>query len=160
PFLMRFRFTSAYEYLGHRFGTPTRRLGEALFLWLIVFWMGFVVLATSRALSDVTEIPKPAIIATVGIGATLYTVLGGFRAVIWTEVAQVGPMLGGAVVCIVSVVVTTHPGPLQWHEASVAMLSADGRKPVPFFSADPMVRTTVVTFMMSMVTWYLLTHAG
>jgi SSS family transporter len=160
PFLMRFRFTSAYEYLGHRFGLPARRLGEGLFACLVISWMGFVVLATSRALRDVTDLPLPLVIATVGIGATLYTVLGGFRAVIWTEVAQVGLMIGGAVTCIFYVALSTGTGPLQWHAASVALLSEPGRQPVPFFSADPLVRTSVVTFMINMAAWYLLTHAG
>ncbi|MFM7113370.1 MAG: sodium:solute symporter family transporter, partial [Planctomycetota bacterium] len=31
PFLMRFRFTSAYEYLGHRFNSSARRTGVIFF---------------------------------------------------------------------------------------------------------------------------------
>src|SRR5262249_37390990 len=116
PFLMRFRFTSAYEYLGYRFGTPTRRLGESLFACLVVSWMGFVHLATSRARALVTDFDLRLVIATVGVGATIYTVLGGFRAVIWTEVVQVALMLGGAMLCIGYVAVTSGTWLPDWYQ--------------------------------------------
>lgn len=79
PFLMRFRFTSAYEYLGHRFGPWTRVLGVSLFVLLVVSWMGFVVLAMSRAVSGVTGVPLALVTATVGVVGTIYTVAGGLR---------------------------------------------------------------------------------
>lgn len=160
PFLMRFRFTSAYEYLGYRFGRPARRLGEALFICLAIGWMGFVVLATSRALETVTGIDLALVIATVGVGATAYTVMGGFRAVLWTEVAQVALMVGGALLCIGYVSITTGTWLPQWYRASIDFQTASQGRPVPFFSLDPTERTTVITFMINMAVWYLLTHAG
>src|SRR5262245_43801902 len=36
PFLMRFRFVSAYEYIGYRFGPRTRTLAVTLFVCLVV----------------------------------------------------------------------------------------------------------------------------
>src|SRR5262249_28029241 len=97
PFLMRFRFTSAYEYLGHRFGPGIRRFAVALFVCLIVSWMGFVVLAMARAVSQVTELPLVGVVAAVGVVGTIYTMAGGIRGVIWKEVLQVVLMIGGCV---------------------------------------------------------------
>lgn len=160
PFLMRFRFTSAYQYLGFRFGMPARRVGEGLFTCLVISWMGFVVLATSRAISHVAEIQLEYVIATVGVVATLYTVLGGFRAVIWTEVMQVALMLGGALVCILYVAVTTGTGPQEWFRASEAYQAQNQKEAIKIFSIDPTERATVITVMLSMASWYLCTHVG
>ncbi|HUG17550.1 MAG TPA: hypothetical protein VMM56_01135, partial [Planctomycetaceae bacterium] len=97
PFMMRFRFTSAYEYLEHRFGRAARKMGVGLFLLMVVLWMGFVVLASAQALEVVSGIRLEAIIGTIGLVATLYTMLGGLRAVIWTDVIQVLILIGGGV---------------------------------------------------------------
>ena len=58
PFMMRFRFTSAYDYLGLRFGAATRRTGVGLFILLVVLWMGFVVLRSMRAMSSRSSVPR------------------------------------------------------------------------------------------------------
>ena len=96
PFMMRFRFTSAYEYLEHRFGARTRTLGVTLFLVLAVCWMGVVVLVSSRMLAPVAGVPLRAVVVAGGLVATVYTILGGVRAVIWTDVVQVILLVGGA----------------------------------------------------------------
>ena len=79
PFMMRFRFTSAYEYLEHRFGTATRRLGATLFVTMVVLWMGFVVLVLSQVVEQLSGIPLVAVVLSVGVVATAYTMLGGLR---------------------------------------------------------------------------------
>ena len=107
PFLTKLRYTSAYDYLGDRFGAATKWLGIALFLWLAVAWMGFIVLVSSRILADASGIDLTLVIAVVGVVATVYTVAGGLRAVIWTDVVQVVLMLGGALMTIVYVALET-----------------------------------------------------
>src|SRR6185295_16960077 len=51
PFFMRLRFTSAYEYLEHRFDYRARLLGSALFLLLRLGWVSLVMYSGSLALS-------------------------------------------------------------------------------------------------------------
>ena len=94
PFMMRFEFTSAYEYLEHRFGRPTRRFGAALFVTMVVLWMGLAVLVPSQVVEKLSGVPLPVVIVTVGTVVTLYTMLGGLRVVMWTDVVQVA-RLGG-----------------------------------------------------------------
>src|SRR5262245_46983407 len=49
PFFMRLRFTSAYEYLEHRFDYRTRLLGGGLFLLLRTGWVSLVMYTGSLA---------------------------------------------------------------------------------------------------------------
>ncbi|MGC3968546.1 MAG: hypothetical protein QM775_14545 [Pirellulales bacterium] len=119
PFLTKLRYTSAYDYLGDRFGGSTKWLGIGLFLWLAVAWMGFIVLVSSRILAVASELDLTAVILTVGVVATIYTAAGGLRAVIWTDVVQVILMLGGAIAAMVYVAWQTSSTPADWYDLVV-----------------------------------------
>jgi SSS family solute:Na+ symporter len=164
PFLMRFRYTSVYEYLGDRFGSAARWLGVLLFSCMALAWMGLIVLASSRALVTVTGLPLELIILTVGLVATAYTVLGGFKAVVWTDVVQVVMMLGGAILAMGCVSVATGAGPLAWFETTreyQAQMLANGQTSgMQLWSLDPFVRSTMVTVALNMFVWHVSTHLG
>src|SRR5947199_8594093 len=51
PFFMRLRFTSAYEYLEHRFDFRTRLIGGLLFFLLRLGWVSLVMYSGSLALA-------------------------------------------------------------------------------------------------------------
>lgn len=158
PFLMRFRITSVYEYLGRRFGRETRRLGVVLFILLVMLWMGFVVLASARVLAQISGWPLLMVIVSVGIVATLYTMLGGLRAVIWTDVVQVALLIGGGLFTIIYVAVTTGTWLPDWFAASARQMSATNHETLPIFSVDPTVRATVLTVALHMCIWHVCTH--
>jgi len=160
PFLMRFRYTSAYEYLEDRFGLASRRVGAALFVLMVVLWMGFVVLASSRALAIVSGFTLFQVMMLVGVVATLYTVMGGLRAVIWTDVVQVVLLIGGGVFCIAYVAWTTGTWLPDWVSAAESQLAATNAEAVPWFSFDPTVRATVVTVAINMAIWHICTHCA
>jgi SSS family solute:Na+ symporter len=160
PFLMRFRYTSAYEYLGDRFGRGARLLGVAIFAGLVVTWMGFIVLASARAMATVTGLSLGLVIATVGVVATIYTVLGGLRAVIWTDVIQVLLMLGGAAGCIVFVALNTNSGLTDWYQAALDYQAASDGSRMKLFSWDPFERSTMLTVALSMFVWHVATHTA
>ena len=63
-----------------------------------------VLFLPALALSIVTGLNVYACIAVMGILATLYTVLGGIEAVVWTDVLQVIVLIGGALMCLVIIV--------------------------------------------------------
>lgn len=158
PFLMRFRFTSAYEYLGQRFGIATRRVGVGLFILLVVLWMGFVVLATAKALAQISGWSLLTVLVTVGVVATAYTMLGGLRAVIWTDVIQVALLIGGSVFTIGYVAVKTGTWLPDWFAASANHLQEQNHQALPWFSLDPTVRATVLTVALHMCVWHICTH--
>lgn len=156
PFLMRFRLTTAYEYLDLRFGPAARLTGVALFMALVIFWMGFVVLVSSRVLADMTGMSLATVIATVGVVATLYTFLGGLRAVIWTDVIQVALLTGGAVVAIGYVAWYTQSGPAAWFAA----IGSHPTSRIAPWSADPFERATILSVAIHMFVWHICTHTA
>ncbi len=102
PVYVRLRVSSGYEYLGRRFGLPAQRIGSALYCLYALGWMGTMLYAVALTLQTVMGLSETQYVWTlVGIGAfaTVYTVLGGLRAVIWTDVLQ-AVVLGGVIVAI------------------------------------------------------------
>lgn len=104
PFFRRLNVTTAYEYLEKRFNLPVRLFGSASFILFQLGRMGVVLFLPAIALSAVTGISITTCIIVMGVLATLYTVLGGIEAVIWTDVVQVIVLLGGAIVSLLVIV--------------------------------------------------------
>jgi SSS family transporter len=102
PLFVRLRVSSGYEYLGRRFGVPVQRIGATLYCIYAIGWMATMLYAVALTLQTVMDLNQTQyLMALVGIGvfATLYTVLGGLKAVIWTDVMQ-AVVLGGAIVVV------------------------------------------------------------
>ncbi len=105
PFFRRLNITTAYEYLEKRFDVLVRLVGSLTFIVFQFARMGIVIYLPALALSAVTGVDVFVCILLMGIMCTIYTVLGGIEAVIWTDVVQVLVLLGGALLCIVMVAV-------------------------------------------------------
>ena len=112
PFFVRFKFTTAYEYLEHRYDLSVRLLGATMFLLFVTVLMGVIVLVSSRALAVATGLPLVVIIGVIGVVATVYTMMGGIRAVVWTDVIQVALLVGGGLFTVGYVAWVTGSGPL------------------------------------------------
>lgn len=97
PFYHRLRVTTSYEYVARRFGGRARAAVAGLFILARLGWLGMVIYAPSLALSVVSGIPLAVCLLAMGGLATLYTVLGGLAADIWTDVVQFVLMLGGVI---------------------------------------------------------------
>ena len=115
PIVRRLDITSTYEYLERRYNRYMRMWGSAL---CISFQMGgrmsVVLLLPSLAISAVTGLPVMPCIAVMGILATVYTVMGGISAVIWTDVLQVIALFGGAILAFVLMVLGSDGGIAGW----------------------------------------------
>lgn len=109
PFYRRLHLTSAYAYLERRFDVSVRMLGSLSFVLFQLGRMGVVVLLPALALSAVTGLDLTACILLMGLLSTLYTVLGGMEAVIWTDALQVLILLGGAMAALV-IIIADVPG--------------------------------------------------
>jgi len=110
PFFRRLDVTSAYEYLEKRFNLATRLLGSGAFLLFQLGRMGIVLYLPALALTTVTGMDVYFSILIMGALATLYTVLGGIEAVIWTDVVQVVVLLGGALVSLIIIAIKIDGG--------------------------------------------------
>jgi SSS family transporter len=98
PVYRKLGITTSYEYIGIRFGATARKTAAALFLLARLGWMATVIYAPALALSIATGLPLLVSILLMGGIATLYTVMGGLAAVLWTDVAQFITLIGGAIV--------------------------------------------------------------
>ena len=104
PFFCKLNITTAYEYLEKRFNIVARLCGSFMYAVMHLLKMGIVLLLPALALSTVTGMNVNTTILVMGVLCTVYTVLGGIKAVIWTDVLQVIVLLIGAVVCIVIII--------------------------------------------------------
>ena len=93
------------------------------------------------------------IIVSVGLSATVYGSVGGFRAAIWNDVLQSVMLFGGTVMTLGYVIWTTGTGPVEWWNLA-AENSAGHTKPI-LFSFDPTVSMTVVTAAMLNFFWVI-----
>jgi SSS family transporter len=110
PLLRRMEITSTYEYLERRFNRTLRVIAS---LQAIIFQTlaktSIVLLLPSLAISSVTGINVYASVIIMGVLTTIYTAIGGFDAVIWTEVLQAALMLF-APLAIMWVCIQSLPG--------------------------------------------------
>lgn len=137
PFFYNSRYFTAYHYFQDRFSLPVRHLASGLFIFRILLWLAAATYAPALALKQVTGMPLWFTILCTGSVTTLYTVFGGMKAVIWTDVLQFFVLLGGQLL-IVGLAASMIPGGFAgiWDTAV-----ADGRFNVSF-SLDPQERVT------------------
>jgi len=91
---------SVYEFLEKRIHVSSRLMAAFCFVVLGVGRMGLGLYLPAKAFAVVTGTPVLACILVMGIVVTLYTVIGGIEAVIWTDAIQVIVFAGAALVSI------------------------------------------------------------
>lgn len=158
PFFMRLRMTSAYEYLERRFDHRVRLLGATLFILMRLGWLGVVIQVSSLALVEMTGANIYLVLALVGAFTTIYTSIGGIRAVIWTDVMQSVVMLAGTLITLGYVIFATGTGPADWW-SSMGSYKREYTRPT-FFSWDVTVRVTLVTSFLHSFFWTICTHGS
>jgi SSS family solute:Na+ symporter len=104
PFVYNLKITSVYEYVELRFGGYARLFVAIGFLVTSTMLVGIMALVPSLMLSALTGIDTIILSAIILIIAVAYTVMGGIKAVIWTDVSQMAILwLGGAVAFYVAI---------------------------------------------------------
>ncbi|XP_036306172.1 sodium/iodide cotransporter isoform X2 [Pipistrellus kuhlii] len=101
PVFYRLGLTSTYQYLELRFSRAVRLCGTLQYLMATVLYTGIVIYAPALILNQVTGLDIWGSLLSTGIICTLYTTVGGMKAVIWTDVFQVVVMLAGFWVVLV-----------------------------------------------------------
>jgi SSS family transporter len=105
PAFYRRDVVSIYELLGQDFGLPAQRAASAMFMLGRVFASGarLFIVAIPFSLVAFGHIDPPALLASIvviAVAATLYTLAGGIRAVIWTDVLQAVVYIGAVVMAV------------------------------------------------------------
>lgn len=96
PLFHPLNITSVYEYYHLRYGTNlVRYLGVLLGISYYTLYMGVVMFGTALALESTAGLPLWLSIVIFASAAIIYTSIGGFKAVIWTDVFQSIIMFSG-----------------------------------------------------------------
>ncbi len=143
PYFRRGQITTAYEVLERRFGLGVRLYASAVFVLFQLGRLSIVLLLPAIAVSAVTGFDVVVCILVMGVLCTVYTVLGGIEAVVWTDVMQVVVLLGGAVLSL-GIIVASVDGGLS--ELLVAA-RAEGKLRVAHWTWDPTVASVWVVLV-------------
>ncbi|SDP11403.1 solute:Na+ symporter, SSS family [Mucilaginibacter sp. OK268] len=109
PFYRNTGNISAYTHFEKRFGPWARVYAVICFLLTQIARMGSVFFGIALSLQALTGLSMKTIMIVMGISIVLYTVSGGIKAVIWTEVVQAIIKTLGALL-IIYLVVNSIPG--------------------------------------------------
>lgn len=112
PVFLRLKITSVYQYLGIRFNNRIRKLGSLLFAGYAIGWMGSMLYAVGiivQASLGLTHTQFVWVLIGIGVFATFYTVLGGYEAVVWTDLLQ-SVTLGGGMLVVLFIIVEMVSG--------------------------------------------------
>nr|XP_019947839.1 PREDICTED: sodium-coupled monocarboxylate transporter 1-like [Paralichthys olivaceus] len=140
PVFYRLSIASTYEYLELRFNRATRLLGMMFFMVQTILYTGIIIYGPALALSQVTDLDLWGGIISTGAVCTFYCTLGGLKAVVWTDVFQVGIMMAGYLSVIIKCMI------LQGGVATIISDSQQGgRINILDFDLNPMRRHTFWT---------------
>jgi Na+/proline symporter len=109
PLFQKANIYTAYEYLERRFDSKTRALASAIFLCQRGLSAGLTLYAPAIVLSVILGWPERTTTMLMGTMVITYTVLGGIKAVQWSDVQQMGIIFLGLVMALVAVIVLMPP---------------------------------------------------
>lgn len=157
PFFHGMRLCSVYEYLETRFDVRVRCLASGLFIVWRLLWIATALFVPCKVLHVITGYNLYVLIGLAGLAATLYTSIGGMRAVMWTDVLQFFLILAGLVAAL-ALASARLPGGFS----GVLRTSGEAglfRPFVPFdpamFSFDPRLRITLWSAWIGTMTAFL-----
>src|SRR5262249_28278968 len=123
PFYRRLNYYTAYEYLEARFDVRVRTLAAGIFIVWRLGWMATAIYVPCLAVEVASSgaLPVSTMVVVLGIVVTIYTALGGVKAVIWNDVVQFCVRFSG-LAAVVFIATRSVPGGLAqiWTIAGAA----------------------------------------
>jgi len=110
PVYIKYNVTTAYEFLEHRFDVKTRLMASALFQLIICVSTGVVIYAPAIMLAEMSGFSVAKSIWIVGIVTTIYTMFGGIKSVIYTDILQTFVFMTGWLVAVVLILLALPGG--------------------------------------------------
>ncbi|MFO7826911.1 MAG: sodium:solute symporter [Cyclobacterium sp.] len=113
PLYRGIKSPSAYYYLETRFGSWARTYASICYLLTQLARMGAIMYLLALPMNVLFGWSIPVIIVVTGISVLIYSIMGGFAAVIWTDAIQGIILISGAVACLVIIFLSMPEGPGQ-----------------------------------------------
>ena len=132
PFYRNQGSVSAYSFLEERFGTWARLYASACYLLTQIARMGSILFLLALPMNLLMGWNIQLVIIFTSIAIIVYSMLGGIKAVIWTEAIQGFILIGGALICLIVLLFSMPEGPTQTFEMAIA----DHKFDLGSFSAD------------------------
>jgi len=104
------KVTTVYELLGERFGPHSHNAGTIFFILTRLLASGVRLAGCAIALSVVFNIPINLAIAMIALTALAYTLVGGIKAVIWTDMMQFILFMSAAGIAIFTITMALPNG--------------------------------------------------
>jgi SSS family solute:Na+ symporter len=114
PFYRNITSVSAYSFLEERFGYWARIYAASCYLLTQVARIGSVLFLLALPLHSMLGWSIPLIILVTSLSVTVYSVLGGIKAVLWTDAIQGVILIVGAIVCVLVLLFSLPEGPRQF----------------------------------------------
>lgn len=146
-FFVRLDITSGYEYLEKRFTLAVRMVGSLNYLCFEIARIGLLIVVPSVVLASVARFDLTVTIVVVGAVATLYTVVGGIKGVVWADTFQIIVKVIGLFIALISVFFLIR-GDLS---DMLATVKAEGKLRVIDWSWD-LTRDTFIVFVLFWLT--------
>jgi len=104
PFFRRGNVTSLFEYLEARFGPKTRVYGASVFLLSQCIRISMIQYLVALLMHTLTGWSVPVCLLLGGAVTAYYTIVGGFEAVIWTDVVQSVILTAGGLLILATII--------------------------------------------------------
>ena len=142
-FYFKLKSFTPYDYLEHRYDRLVRTVIAATILYTKTLYLGLVLFTTSKIFQGAYGWDAWQTILLVGIIGSVYTIMGGMKAVVWSDVMQFVVLAGGFVIVVVILCVNIDGG--AWGAITYAFENGRG---VPqfanpeFYKVTPYIRLT------------------
>lgn len=120
PFYRKSGEISAYTHLENRFGPWARTYAAVCYLLTQIGRVGTILYLVALPFSAMFDLEVATIIVAIGVLVTIYTLLGGIEAVIWTDVVQSIVLTAGVLISAVVLLFNMPEGPSQLFEIAAA----------------------------------------
>ncbi|WP_347838456.1 sodium:solute symporter [uncultured Draconibacterium sp.] len=120
PLYRSMNSVSAYNFLEIRFGAWARIYASLCYILTQLMRTGAILLLLALPLNAMFGWNIKTIIVVTGIAVTLYSMLGGIQAVIWTDAIQGIILIAGALLCAGLLTFSMPEGPTQVFEIAAA----------------------------------------
>ena len=120
PFYRSQGSVSVYSFLEERFGSWARLYASACYLLTQIARMGSILFLLALPMNILMGWNIQMVIIITSIAIIVYSMLGGVKAVIWTEAIQGFILIGGALVCLGILLFSMPEGPVQTFEIAIA----------------------------------------
>lgn len=118
PRLRQGNAVTAYEFLEKRFGAPVRAYGALAFTVAQVARISMILYLISLVIRTITRVPADYAVILAGVFVALYTIIGGIKAVVWTDVIQTLVLLTGGIACGILILSALPGGVVTLWEAA------------------------------------------